>query len=339
MLTIFRKRQLKHKLKSRIVTKEDDQTTTTVHNLLANFEQQQLDNLNLALDSRDGSCIPCIDLPTKLGGKGTVDLAMAICKAYRWSELQNTSSVKKMPFCKSSNTICLNPFHYTLFIDIPFTSLDLFNFPNEACQGDESMCSETETGSMCFQEEIIPSPRSPYPVMTRSRSKHWCSLAYWERRNRVSRLFPVNHFYVNIFDRLPKGEGFCLSAVSQTNSESNKVRKCIGTGITLALDETNDDVWLYNRSEYAVFIHSPILEPLDTRTPLVHKLHPDHCAKVYNFEFATRVKRQRASDTRRRGRYDGCSIRISFVKGWGGESYRRQCITTCECWLEVLFNT
>lgn len=175
--------------------------------------------------------------------------------------------------------------------------------------------------------------------MTRSRSKDWCSLAYWERRNRVSRLFPVRNFYVNVFDQLAKGDGFCLSAVSPTNSDASKVRKCIGNGVTIALDEDSEDVWLYNRSEYPVFLHSPILEPLDTRAPLVHKLHPGHCAKVYNFPFATRVRRQRAGDTRRRGRYDGCSIRISFVKGWGSEKYRRQCITTCECWLEVLFNT
>jgi len=177
--------------------------------------------------------------------------------------------------------------------------------------------------------------------MTRSRSGVWCSLAYWEYRERVGRLFPVINPYVNIFDNAPKSDGFCLAAVSPPHSQSFKVRKCIGRGVTLALDESRV-VWLYNRSDCPVFVNSPVLEPLFSRAQLAHKVQPGCCAKVYDFAMAEqlrRIERAESSDWGAVGRYDAASVRLSFVKGWGANGYRRQCITTCPCWLEVLFNT
>ena len=37
------------------------------------------------------------------------------------------------------------------------------------------------------------------------------------------------------------------------------------------------------------------------------------------------------------GPVDVHSVRVSFVKGWG-QSYKRQDIKTCPCWLEVILN-
>lgn len=37
------------------------------------------------------------------------------------------------------------------------------------------------------------------------------------------------------------------------------------------------------------------------------------------------------------GPVDVHSVRISFVKGWG-QSYKRQDIKSCPCWLEVILN-
>lgn len=37
------------------------------------------------------------------------------------------------------------------------------------------------------------------------------------------------------------------------------------------------------------------------------------------------------------GPVDVHSVRISFVKGWG-QTYKRQDIKSCPCWLEVILN-
>ncbi|KAF0043053.1 hypothetical protein F2P81_004390, partial [Scophthalmus maximus] len=39
---------------------------------------------------------------------------------------------------------------------------------------------------------------------------HWCSVAYWEQRTRVGRLYPAYEPSLSIFYDLPQGTGLCL---------------------------------------------------------------------------------------------------------------------------------
>uniref|UniRef100_H2ZMW6 Mothers against decapentaplegic homolog n=1 Tax=Ciona savignyi TaxID=51511 RepID=H2ZMW6_CIOSA len=356
MLTLYRKRQLRRKLKRRILKQNpihEDSVQAHVHALIASFEESQLENLFLALDSRGCNSAPCVPFspeqelnPSVI--KQTHD--MVVCKAFRWPDLENMSNLCLMPFCESpqSNLICLNPYHYSKYIDLPFTSLHLSPFENSTDLENKNLCddydypSETEMGltSMISSKSDSQLISHPYPtVVTRSRSSVWCTLAYWEERDRVGRLFPVNHRFVNVFDQSLKGDGFCLAAVSSRSSRSAKVRRLIGHGVTIGVDPTLQEASLYNRGDYPVFVYSPVLQPVASRSQLVHKVLPGECCRIFNHAIAAELKHWHAQHVTRTGPYNPYTVRISFVKGWGGDHYRRQVITSCPCWLEILFSS
>ena len=187
---------------------------------------------------------------------------------------------------------------------------------------------------------------------------HWCSLAYWEKRDRVGRLLKVYDPFINIFQHLPHGDGLCLR-VLQENCERNldvhvqenshrktdphentldpcvkRTREKIGFGIVMSKE--SDGVWIYNRSEFPVFVNSPTLDVPNTRTLFVIKCPPGHSLKIFDYDRAHLMEEIR-DPKYLDGPYDPNSIRISFAKGWG-PNYSRQFMTSCPCWLEVLLN-
>jgi MAD (mothers against decapentaplegic) family protein 6/7 len=120
----------------------------------------------------------------------------------------------------------------------------------------------------------------------------------------------------------------CLESVKRT-------REKIGFGLTLSrLDEA---VWMYNRSDYPIFVNSPTLDNDNSRTFTVHKIPPGYSIKIFDYQQSLILER-----TRDRGLLDGPfdpnAIRISFAKGWG-TTYSRQIVTSCPCWLEILLRT
>lgn len=108
---------------------------------------------------------------------------------------------------------------------------------------------------------------------------------------------------------------------------------CGLAGITLSLE--NDGVWMYNRSDWPVFVNSPSLNRPGCRTFLVYRVPAGHCFRIFCPEA------RNVSPMRRNGPpigpVDPNSVRISFAKGWGPK-YHRQEITACPTWLEVLLS-
>ncbi|KAJ8311407.1 hypothetical protein KUTeg_010762 [Tegillarca granosa] len=169
-----------------------------------------------------------------------------------------------------------------------------------------------------------------------TRGPHWCTVAYWELRQRVGRLFTVTDPYINIFQSLPHGDGLSLE-ILQEDTDMDSVRRTrdkIGYGCVLSKED--DGIWVYNRSSYPIFVNSPTLDTPNSRTSTVIKVMPGYSIKIFDYDFVRLlkgVKDPRLLD----GPYDPTSLRISFAKGWG-PSYHRQFITSCPCWLEVLLN-
>ncbi|CAG5867559.1 unnamed protein product [Menidia menidia] len=166
---------------------------------------------------------------------------------------------------------------------------------------------------------------------------HWCVVAYWEEKTRVGRLYSVQEPSLDIFYDLPQGNGFCLGQLCSENKSQlvQMVRAKIGYGIQLTREA--DGVWVYNRSCYPIFIKSATLDNPDSRTLLVHKVFPGFSIKAFDYDKAGSLQRPNDHEFTQQPR-TGFTVQISFVKGWG-QCYTRQFISSCPCWLEIIFNT
>lgn len=171
----------------------------------------------------------------------------------------------------------------------------------------------------------------------------WCSIAYWEIKRRVGRIFDVTSDCFNVFYELPQGDGMCLGLLEQVerNDYIRNVRRHIGYGFQLTLE--HDGIWINNRSDYCVFVSAPFLSSQMTTknglektevggTPEVIRLSPGHCLHIVDFSSTYNLPNEKSGNPR--PRCDVYCIRVSFAKGWG-RNYTRQFITSCPCWTEI----
>jgi len=117
-----------------------------------------------------------------------------------------------------------------------------------------------------------------------------------------------------------------------------RARRFIGRGIRLIYQ--NGEVTAKCESEAPVFVQSPNCNLRRDWHPATVCRIPPEC----NFSIFRNVDfRDQLNSSVQRG-YEAvfaltkmCTIRVSFVKGWGAE-YRRQAITATPCWLEIHLN-
>ncbi|XP_069779969.1 mothers against decapentaplegic homolog 7 isoform X2 [Narcine bancroftii] len=308
-------------------TNSDPELKALMHSLLKKLKEKQLELLLQAVDSKGGARTSCLLLPKMIEpklSKQTYSLPVLICKVFRWPDLRNSSELKRLYCCESYGTnspdsVCCNPHHLSRLCE--------FDLP-------DSVPPSTETGGTHY---TAPGGLSESRISQELGSQsHWCVVAYWEERTRVGRLYTVQEPSLDIFYDLPHGNGFCLGQLNSDNKSQlvTKVRSKIGYGIQLSKEP--DGVWVYNRSNYPIFIKSVTLDNPDSRTLLVHKVFPGYSIKAFDYEKSYTLQRPNDHDFTHEP-WSGFSVQISFVKGWG-QCYTRQFITSCPCWLEVFLN-
>lgn len=168
-------------------------------------------------------------------------------------------------------------------------------------------------------------------------SKVWCQIAYWELAQRVGEFFQAKKSAVNIYADGPldsSGESMCLRDLGGKRPPTDAVQNTrlkVGLGVTLSLE--CGDVWIYNRSNVPIFVDSPTLaERLDR----VCKVMPGYCLMAFETHRAQWLACKQSQHSQL-GPIDRFSMKISFAKGWGN-TYRRQDVMGCPCWLEVHFS-
>jgi hypothetical protein len=194
--------------------------------------------------------------------------------------------------------------------------------------------------------DISPSPigscdMMPIPMIEQP---YWCSLSYYEMKQRVGEMFHVtsnvHSCTIDGYTDPSSGQRFCLGVLSNVNrtNEIEMTRHYIGRGLQLSYE--NGQVFAECLSENPVFVQSPNCnQRYQWHLATVVKIPPGCSLKIFDeAEFV-----QLANETVYQG-FEAvyaltriCTIRISFVKGWGAE-YRRQTILNTPCWIEVHLN-
>ncbi|XP_001602991.1 protein mothers against dpp [Nasonia vitripennis] len=173
--------------------------------------------------------------------------------------------------------------------------------------------------------------------------RYWASIAYYELNSRVGEVFHCQSPSVIVdgfTDPRNNSARFCLGQLSNVNRNSTieNTRRHIGKGVQLHY--VSGALFAECNSDSAIFVQSRNCNTQrGFHQSTVIKIPPTCSLKIFDNQLFADLLGQSVNHG-----FEAvfeltkmCTIRMSFVKGWGAE-YHRQDVTSTPCWIEMHLN-